>query len=87
MFLKFTADIFNLFNFDNIVYQGGTPSPFQPTELFGRGVDTKGNMLKPNSRFQQLKNPSFCSSNKACYDTSNTPGPPLTVQLGIRFQF
>jgi len=88
MHIDVTADFFNLFNFDNIVYVGGTPSPFNPTQVFGMGVDpATGNVLAPNARFRQLKNPSFCGQNKACYDTANTPGPPFTAQLGIRFNF
>jgi hypothetical protein len=88
MKLAITADFFNLFNFDNVVYIGGTPSPFNPLDTYGPGVNRiTGAVLSPNPAFQQLKAPSYCTFNKACYNTNATAGAPFTVQLGLRFQF
>jgi hypothetical protein len=93
MHLDITADFFNLFNFDNVVFVGGTPSPFNPLDTYGVGVNPDGTTRDPNAAFQQLKAPAFCltpsnpGGNKACYNTNGTPGSPFTVQLGIRFQF
>ena len=88
MSLAVTADFFNLFNAANIVYQAGTPSPFQTTTNYGLGVDpATGNILPAAAAFRQLKDPSFCSKNSGCYNTNNTPGPPFTAQLGLRFNF
>jgi len=82
-----SADFFNLFNAANIVYQSGTPSPFQPTTNYGLGVDAAGNVLPAASAFRQLTDPSFCSANSGCYNTFNSPGSPFTAQLGLRFAF
>jgi hypothetical protein len=92
MHLDITADFFNLFNFDNVVFVGGTPFTGNATEVFGAGVNpVTGLAIPANLAFQQLKAPQFClgnlNGNKACYNTNNTPGAPFTVQLGIRFQF
>ena len=92
MHLDITADFFNLFNFNNVVFVGGTPSTGNATEVFGAGVNpATGLALPPNQAFQQLKAPQFClpnaGGNASCYNTRNTPGPPFTMQLGIRFQF
>jgi outer membrane receptor for ferrienterochelin and colicin len=82
-----TADFFNLFNAANILYQSGTPSPFQPTTNYGLGVDAAGNVLPAATQFRQLTDPSFCSKNSGCYNTFNSPGSPFTAQLGLRFAF
>ncbi len=85
-----SADFFNLFNAANILYQSGTPSPFQPTTNYGLGVDTAGNVLPAATAFRQLtdtSNPNFCSKSSSCYNTFNSPGSPFTAQLGVRFQF
>lgn len=87
MKLAITADFFNLFNLDNVVYIGGTPSPFNPIDVYGAGVDRTGAVLPPNPSFRLLKDQQFCNSNRSCYNTNATPGAPLTVQLGLRFEF
>jgi outer membrane receptor for ferrienterochelin and colicin len=88
MQVKITADFFNLFNLDNVVFIGGTPSPFNPLDVYGPGVSSAtGAVLTPNASFRQLQDPSFCSSNKGCYNTNATPSSPFTAQLGLRFQF
>ena len=86
--VSLTADFFNLFNTANIVYQSGTPSPFQTTTNYGLGVDpVTGNVLPAASQFRQLTDPSFCSKNSGCYNTFNSPGSPFTAQFGLRFAF
>src|SRR5260370_37956863 len=88
MHVNVTADFFNLFNLDNVVFIGGTPSPFNPLDTYGPGVSSAtGAILTPNASFRQLQDPSFCSSNKGCYNKNATPGSPFTAQLGLRFQF
>jgi len=91
MHLDITADFFNLFNFNNVVFVGGTPSTGNATEVYGLGVNAAGAIIPANAAFQQLKAPQFClpnaGGNASCYNTRNTPGSPFTMQLGIRFQF
>ncbi len=85
--VSLTADFFNLFNAANILYQSGTPSPFQTTTNYGLGVDAAGNVVAAPATFRQLTDPSFCSKNSGCYNTFNSPGSPFTAQLGLRFAF
>ncbi len=88
MRLDITADFFNIFNFDNIQFISGTPSPFTSTDVFGAGVSSAtGAVLDPNSGFRLLKGPQFCTINRGCYNPVTSPGAALTVQLGVRFQF
>jgi hypothetical protein len=82
-----TAEFFNLFNFANIVYVGSTPSPSNPQDTYGLGVNAAGTVLTPNASFQRLHNAVNCATNKGCYDVQNTPGPPFAMQLGVRFLF
>jgi hypothetical protein len=87
MKLAITADFFNLFNLDNVVYIGSTPSPFNPLDTYGPGLNNDGSPRPANASFQQLKAPQFCTLNPSCYNTNAAPGAPFTVQLGLRFQF
>jgi hypothetical protein len=87
MRLDITADFFNIFNFADIQFISSTPSPFTSTDVFGLGVDKSGTPLLPNASFRLLRAASFCSKNSGCYNTDASPGPPLTMQLGVRFQF
>jgi hypothetical protein len=93
MKLSITADFFNMFNFANIVFVSGTPSPFNSLDTYGAGVSpATGAVLPANSRFQLLKGPQFCSAaNSSCFNpaTASNPAPlgPRTIQLGVRFDF
>ncbi len=88
MRLDITADFFNIFNFDNIQFIGGTPTPFTSTDVYGAGVSSAtGAVLPANSGYRLLKDAGFCSNNRGCYNPVTTPGPPIQVQLGVRFQF
>jgi hypothetical protein len=82
-----TADFFNLFNFANIVYVGSTPSPSNPQDAYGLGINAAGAVIPANASFQRLHNPANCATNKGCYDVNNSPGAPFAMQVGIRFQF
>lgn len=86
--LKVTADFFNLFNFADVVYISGTPTPFNPLDVYGAGVNAAGAVVPANTSFRQLTDPAFCTAtNKGCYNTNVTPGSPFTAQLGLRFDF
>jgi hypothetical protein len=100
MQLWITADFFNLFNFKNIVFTGGSNGFSGPNREYGPGVitvcDPTTGACSPkvvrNDQFLRLRDPSFCAFNDGCYDTKTFPSangsiPPFTVQLGIRFQF
>jgi hypothetical protein len=88
-----TADFFNVFNFDNVVYGTGV------SRTYGIGISQlTGAAPTVDSRFQQLYNPANCSPtlstgavntsfNQSCYNTVNTPGAPFQMQIGVRFQF
>jgi outer membrane receptor for ferrienterochelin and colicin len=90
MFVQLTADFFNLFNFDNITHFSSSTT----NRTYGPGFNpVTGALVAPNAAFRQLRVASACLSptnprgNKSCYDTNNTPGAPLQVQFGVRFQF
>ncbi len=93
MSLNFTADFLNVFNFADIQFIGSTPDPRVPTDVYGPGINTAGAVVPANSGFQLLKSPSNCGNNPAkglnpsCFNTFTTPGSPLTIQLGARFDF
>jgi hypothetical protein len=99
MVLSFTADFFNMFNFANIVFVSGTPSPFNSLDTYGAGVSpATGAVLPPafdaktGLGFQVLKGPQFCSAaNSSCFNSAATSNPaplgPRTIQLGVRFDF
>jgi hypothetical protein len=95
MRLEITADFFNLFNFDNVVFGSGQKN-------FGAGTSpTSGAIVTPPTGFMQLKDPTLCETpllpptttvlrNKSCYDANNIPNfqsQPFQMQVGIRFQF
>ncbi len=78
-----TADVYNVFNFDNIQYSGSqvtnycaTPAPLD----CGFGAPT-------NLNFLQLREQNPASARNGQYLLNNNPGPPRQVQLGVRFQF
>jgi outer membrane receptor for ferrienterochelin and colicin len=87
MHINLTVDFFNIFNFDNVTYSGGT-------RTYGTaGITTAGAVTSPSSSFLQLIDPALCLANnptrgnKSCFDTRNTPGFPFQMQVGVRFQF
>ncbi|MDZ7639965.1 MAG: hypothetical protein U5J83_17235 [Bryobacterales bacterium] len=74
--LQFSAEIFNLFNFDNVVFGGNT-------NTYGLGVDpVTGAVLAPDARFQALRNAN------GDFNTQNSQvGTPRQAQFGLRFMF
>jgi hypothetical protein len=90
--VEVTADFFNVFNFDNVIFSGNT-------NTFGVGINQlTGAAPTVGANFQVLYNPANCSAttstgavntsfNPSCYNTSNTPGAPFQMQLGVRLQF
>jgi len=81
--LVFTAEVFNVFNFDNIQYAGSTVTNFCTTPApldCGFGAPT-------NLNFLQLRDQNPASPRNGQYLLNNNPGPPRQVQLGVRFQF
>jgi len=81
--LVFTAEVFNVFNFDNIQYAGSTVTNYCATPApldCGFGAPT-------NVNFLQLRDQNPASARKGQYLLNNNPGPPRQVQLGVRFQF
>ena len=77
------ADVFNIFNWDNIELNGTTVTNYcaAPAPLdCGFGAPTNPNFLSLTD-----KNPS--SSRQGQLLLNNTPGDPRQIQLGLRFQF
>lgn len=73
--LQLSAEFFNLFNFDNVVFAG-------TTSIYGLGVNTSGTVLSPDSRWLVLR------GSDGRYNTQNQQvGFPLQVQFGARFFF
>jgi hypothetical protein len=87
MRVDITVDFFNLFNYNNVLYGSSNKN-------HSNGISaTNAAVQSPSSTFLQLYNPAKCltatnlTGNKSCYDTSNTPGLPFQMQVGVRFQF
>lgn len=75
MRVQLSAEFFNLFNFDNVVFAGNT-------NVYGPGIDSQGNPVAPNSSFMQLR------GSDGLYNRVNTQvGNPFQAQFGIRFFF
>ncbi|MCC6363320.1 MAG: TonB-dependent receptor [Bryobacterales bacterium] len=73
--IQLSAEFFNLFNIDNVVF-GGT------TSIYGLGINAQGQSLAPDSRWLVLK------TADGKYSTQNQQvGFPFQAQFGIRFLF
>jgi hypothetical protein len=74
--LQFSAEFFNFFDFDNIVFD-------RNRNVYGLGIDpVTGATLQPNAQFMQLRNAD------GTYNPNNTQvGTPLQAQFGLRFIF
>jgi hypothetical protein len=81
--LVLTAEVFNVFNFDNIQYAGSAVVNYCATPVpldCGFGAPT-------NLNFLQIRDQNPTSARVGQYLLNNNPGPPRQVQLGVRFQF
>jgi hypothetical protein len=75
MKLQFSAELFNLFNFENVVFAGST-------NIYGLGINASGVAVPRDPRFQQLRNAD------GTYFRDNVQlGTPLQAQFGLRFFF
>jgi hypothetical protein len=77
--IEFSAEMFNLFNFNNVVVDNNNL-------IYGVGIDNTGATVPPrntaSSAFMRLKLPD------GSYDTTNTQiGTPFQAQFGLRFFF
>jgi hypothetical protein len=74
--LEFSCEMFNLFDFDNVVYSGNNT-------VYGLGVDpATGNVIPPQATWLRLRLPD------GSYDPQNIQvGNPFQAQLGFRLIF
>lgn len=74
--VQLSAEFFNLFNVDNVVFGNNA-------RIFGLGLTTAGTPAPVDSRFQRLRNA------QGGYDAATTQqlGNPFQAQFGIRFFF
>jgi hypothetical protein len=72
--IVFSAEMFNLFNFDNISIGGNNAR-------YGVGVDTAGNQVAPLGTFRQVR------LANGQVDPSNNVGTPFQFQAGLRLNF
>ena len=83
--LQLSAEMFNLFNFDNVIV--GPAGLNNVNTIYGLGVDASGNATPPRTdangpTFMRLKLPN------GLYDTNNFQlGTPFQAQFGVRFMF
>lgn len=81
--LLFTAEVFNLFNWDNIQLAGNAVTNYcagtAPADC-GFGAPTNLNFLSLTDN-----NPTSATAGQLI--TTNNPGAPRQLQLGVRFQF
>ncbi len=80
MKLQFSTEMFNLFNFDNVVI--GPAGINNANTIYGLGIDATGAPVAQRSTFMLLKNPDG-SYNKS----NNQIGTPFQAQFGLRFFF
>jgi hypothetical protein len=74
--LEFSTEMFNLFNFDNVVYD-------RTNLIYGPGIDpTTGAVVAPRSTFLQLR-----LANGNFDPVNNQLGTPFQAQFGLRFFF
>ena len=81
--LVFSAEAFNVFNWDNIELAGTTVQNYcsAPVPLdCGFGAPT-------NPNFLQLTDQNPASSRRGQLLLTNNPGAPRQLQLGVRFEF
>jgi hypothetical protein len=76
-----SAEIFNLFNWDNVQLFTATGGTTSTNYCATPAPDDCGFGPPTNPNFLQAKDPS------GNYITTNTPGAPRQVQLGVRFEF
>lgn len=74
--IQFSAELFNLFNFDNVIFAGNT-------NVYGPGINTTtGAVVPADARFMLLRNAD------GSYNLQNQQlGTPLQAQFGLRFIF
>lgn len=76
-----TAEVFNLLNWDNIQLFTATGGTTSTNYCATPAPDDCGFGPPTNPNFLQVRDPS------GNYITTNTPGAPRQVQLGVRFEF
>jgi Carboxypeptidase regulatory-like domain/TonB-dependent Receptor Plug Domain len=81
--LLFTAELFNVFNWDNILLSGNAVTNY----CAGTAPDDCGFGPATNPNFLSLTDNNPTSSTFGQLITTNIPGAPRQVQLGVRFQF
>jgi len=83
MKLQFSAEVFNLFNFNNIAFASAYDYPNNPAFTYGLGILPNGQIAPVNPGFLQLRTAQG-GYNPA---TEVQEGTPLQVQLGLRLLF
>jgi hypothetical protein len=79
--IQFSAEFFNLFNIDNVVYAGANGSS-TTGGVYGLGIGANGQPVTVDPRFMRLR------LADGTYDKTNSQvGSPLQIQLGLRFFF
>ena len=81
--LLFTAEVFNLFNWDNIQFLGNAVTNY----CAGTAPDDCGFGPATNPNFLSLTDNNPTSATFGQLITTNSPGAPRQIQLGVRFQF
>jgi hypothetical protein len=77
--LQFSTEMFNMFNFDNVIIQTGVSNANQ---YYGPGINPDGSAAPVRATFLRLKLPN------GQYDPSNTQiGFPFQAQFGLRLFF
>ena len=78
--LQFSTEMFNLFNWDNVII--GPAGLNNTNTTYGLGIDASGNAVAPKSTFMLLRNAD------GTYNRNNSQlGTPFQAQFGLRFLF
>jgi outer membrane receptor protein involved in Fe transport len=74
--VQLSAEFFNLFNLDNVVYAG-------QANIYGLGINATGAAVPVDSRFMLLRN----AAGDYNQPTTSQTGNPFQAQFGVRFFF
>lgn len=81
--LQIYADLFNVFNFDNVAFISASLLPNNPAFIYGLGINPDGRIAPVDPRFLRLN----AASGEYDPQTTAQQGTPFQAQLGVRFIF
>jgi hypothetical protein len=81
--LQFSAELFNLFNFNNVAFISSAVMPNNPAFIYGPGILPNGQTAPMDPRFMRLRR----ADGRFDPGTTAQVGTPLQAQFGLRLIF